>query len=130
MKAFNLTNKRSPNGKGDYTDIEAGLRYVCDMDRTEAMAKLKRTEPALRGLGVAGLYLFGSTARDEAAANSDVDVFVDAAAGAPFGFLPFMEAYDTVRQAIGENVSLGYSTREGLDPYIRAEAERQAIRIF
>ena len=71
------------------------------MRRDEVIAKLKEAEPALREFGVAGLYLFGSYARDEARPDSDVDVFVDPASDERFGFLQFMDAYETLRQSVG-----------------------------
>jgi predicted nucleotidyltransferase len=100
------------------------------MRRDEAIAKLKATEPALRAHGVTALYLFGSHARDQANPGSDIDVFVDPASGEQFGFLPFMHAYETIREAIGRDTEVGYSTREGLDHYIRADIEREAVRVF
>jgi hypothetical protein len=87
------------------------------MRRNEVIAKLKETEPALRRFGVEALYLFGSHARDEAKSGSDVDVFVDPAADRDFGFLPFMDAYETIQKAFGDTVEIGYSTRTGLSPY-------------
>ncbi|WP_137044411.1 nucleotidyltransferase family protein [Pseudolabrys sp. FHR47] len=98
------------------------------MKRADAIARLKATEPALRAVGVAGLYLFGSHARDEADAGSDVDVFVDPAADREFGFLNFMDAYETLQKAIGENID--YGTRSGLHPLLRPDIERDAIKIF
>jgi uncharacterized protein len=106
------------------------LSYIQDMRRDEVIAKLKEAEPALRGFGVAALYLFGSHARDEAQAGSDVDVFVDPASDRDFGFLPFMDAYETIQKAFGEHVEIGYSTRTGLSPYILGDVEREAVRIF
>jgi predicted nucleotidyltransferase len=100
------------------------------MRRDEVIARLKEAEPALRGLGVAALYLFGSHARDEAQSGSDVDVFVDPISYGDFGFLPFMDAYETIQKAFGEGVEIGYSTRTGLSPYILGEVEREAVRIF
>lgn len=47
------------------------------MHRAEAIARLKQHQTELRRLGVQHLYLFGSTARDEAGAGSDVDLFFD-----------------------------------------------------
>jgi hypothetical protein len=47
------------------------------MERGEAIAKLKQHEAELKRLGVEHLYLFGSTARDEAGEDSDVDLFFD-----------------------------------------------------
>ena len=100
------------------------------MRRDDIIARLKKTEPALRARGVGALYLFGSVARDEAQSSSDVDVFVDPDSDERFGFLAFMDAYETIQKAIGDNAEVGYSTRDGLSPYIRANVEREAIRIF
>jgi uncharacterized protein len=100
------------------------------MRQTEIIAKLKEAEPKLRAFGVAALYLFGSHARDEARADSDVDVFVDPVSDASFGFLKYMDAYETIRKSVGDEVEVGYSTRDGLSPYVRATVEREAIRIF
>ncbi len=100
------------------------------MRRADVIARLKHTEPALRSLGVARLYLFGSHARDEAALNSDVDVFVDPVSEEGFGFLPFMDAYQALQKAFDHQVDIGYSTRTGLSPYIRKDVEREALRIF
>jgi predicted nucleotidyltransferase len=98
------------------------------MKRDEAIAKLKEAEPVLRRFGVAALYLFSSHARDEARPESDVDVFVDPVADDKFGFIPFMDAYETLQKAVGENVD--YVTRTGLHPLLRHDIEREAIRIF
>ena len=100
------------------------------MRRSEVIAKLKEAEPTLRATGVAALYLFGSHARDEARNGSDVDVFVDPVSHDHFGFLQFMDAYDVIRKSIGEDVEVGYSTREGLWPGVRTHIETEAVRIF
>jgi uncharacterized protein len=44
------------------------------MRRSEVIARLKEAEPAIRALGGQALYLFGSHAREEAVANSGIDV--------------------------------------------------------
>jgi predicted nucleotidyltransferase len=111
-------------------EISYPLAYIRGMRRDEAIAKLKTTEPALRGFGVAALYLFGSHARDEAGSSSDVDVFVDPAPDRDFGFLPFMDAYQAIQKAFGDDVEVGYSTRTGLSPYILKDVEREAVRVF
>ena len=102
--------------------------YINAMRRDEVIARLKATEPALRGFGVAALYLFGSHARGDARPDSDVDVFVDPTPGKAFGFLPFMDAFETIQRAVGDNVD--YGTRKGLHPLLRPEIEREAVRIF
>ena len=106
------------------------LAYIGRMRRDEVITKLKETESALRSFGVAALYLFGSHARGEAKSDSDVDVFVDPAPDRDFGFLPFMDAYETIQKAFGDTVEIGYSTRTGLSPYILRDVEQEAVRIF
>lgn len=100
------------------------------MHHDDVIARLKETEPALRALGVAGLYLFGSHARDEASSNSDVDVFVDPVSEDKFGFLPFMDAFQALEKAFSNRAEIGYSTRAGLSPYVRKDVESEALRIF
>jgi predicted nucleotidyltransferase len=98
------------------------------MRRAELINRLKETEPTLRAFGVGGLYLFGSYARDEAQNTSDVDVFIEPMPGKPFGLIPFMDTYEALKGAVGEN--LDYGTRNGLHPLLRADIEREAVRIF
>jgi uncharacterized protein len=100
------------------------------MRSNDVVDRLKKAEPALRAMGVDALYLFGSHARGDAGDESDVDVFVDPKSDETFGFLEFMKAYDTIVDAVGPNIEIGYSTREGLSRYIRDDVEREARRIF
>jgi predicted nucleotidyltransferase len=102
--------------------------YIVLMRRDDVIARLKEAEPALRRFGVAGLYLFGSHARDEAGPNSDVDVFIDKDQARAFGFDEFMDAYLLLQESIGEHID--YGTREGLHPLLRPTIEREAIRVF
>jgi predicted nucleotidyltransferase len=106
------------------------LRYFSAMRSHDVVDRLKKAEPALRATGVGALYLFGSHARGDAASDSDVDVFVDPQADDTFGFLDFMRAYETIVDAVGPNVEIGYSTREGLSRYIRDSVEHEVRRIF
>jgi predicted nucleotidyltransferase len=98
------------------------------MRRDEVIARSKEAEPALRAFGVAGLYLFGSHARDEARPDSDVDVFIDKDRTRKFGFDEFMDAYQLLQERLGDNVD--YGTREALHPVLRPEIEREAVRVF
>ena len=98
------------------------------MRRDDVIAKLRETEPVLRGFGIAALYLFGSHARDEASSDSDVDV--DVAPGAAFGLRLYMGAFRVLEDAFERKAEIGYSTRDALSPYIRADVERDAVRIF
>ncbi len=61
------------------------------MNRDAAIATLKAHEAELKQLGVEHLYPFGSTARDEARYDSDVDLFFDYKK-AKLGLLELMDA--------------------------------------
>jgi len=98
------------------------------MRRAEVIAKLPAAEPAIRARGAAALYLFGSHARDQAGADSDIDVFIDKGRSRKFGFDEFMDIYFLLRDQLGANVD--YETREGLHPALRSEIEQEAIRVF
>jgi predicted nucleotidyltransferase len=100
------------------------------MQRDEVIAKLKDAEPALRQLGVAVLYLFGSYARDEAGPDSDVDVSIEVAPDTSFRLHPYMSAFRVLEDAFDHKAEIGYSTRDALSPYIWADVERDALRIF
>jgi predicted nucleotidyltransferase len=106
------------------------LAYIETMRRDDVIARLKETEPVLRGFGVAALYLFGSHARDEASPDSDVDVFIDVEPRAAFGLRPYMGAFRALEDAFEHKAEIGYSTRDALSPYIRADVERDAVQIF
>ena len=93
------------------------------MRRDEVIARLKEVEPEIRARGAQALYLFGSHARDEATADSDVDVFVDKDQSRPFGFDRFIDIYFQLCDRLDGKVD--YGTRDGLSPAIRAEIERK-----
>lgn len=98
------------------------------MRRQEAIARLKAAESELRGRGTHGLYLFGSVARDEAAADSDLDVFIDPDPERRFGFDEFMAVYELLQERLGPRID--YTTREGLHRGLRPEIEKTAVRVF
>ena len=89
---------------------------------------IEKAQPAICARGGQALYLFGSHARDEAGPDSDIDVFIDKDRSRQFGFDEFMDIYFLLRERLGEKVD--YGTREGLSPALRAEIEREAIRVF
>lgn len=79
---------------------------------------------------MAALYLFGSHARDEAGPDSDVDVFIDVQPSAAFGLRPYVGVFRVLEGAFDHKAEIGYTTRDALSPYIRADVERDALRIF
>jgi len=47
-----------------------------------------------------------------------------------FGLRPDMGAFRVLENAFEHKAEIGYSTRDGLSPYIRTDVERDAVRIF
>ena len=92
-----------------------------------AIARLRALETELRGKGLTSLYLFGSVARGEAGAGSDVDLFCDLDPHSKLGFAFFALA-DRLTEALGKPVDL--TTRDGLHPLIREDVTREAIQVF
>lgn len=99
------------------------------MDRQEVVQRLKQTEPMLKSLGVEGLYLFGSFARDQAKPDSDIDVFVKPVSESNFGFDAFMEAYELLQKTFPDK-EIGYGTYKSIGNLIRPSVDADAIRIF
>jgi predicted nucleotidyltransferase len=98
------------------------------MTRADVITCLKSVEPALRALGVEGVYLFGSIARDDGREDSDVDIFVDPVPGARFGFERYFDIKEMIETALARSVDLG--TRSMLHPTLRPIIEREAVRVL
>ncbi len=98
------------------------------MRRDEAIAKLKDTGDAIRALGATSLYLYGSTARDEAQPDSDVDVFVEYDPNAHFSLIDLAGIKLALEDRIGREVHI--TTRDSLHPMMRKRIEADSIRVF
>lgn len=97
------------------------------MGRSEAIARLSASTDRLRAAGIRALYLLGSVARDEATDASDIDLFVDPDYE-QFGFVEWLRTEALLSAELGCPVDL--TTRAGLHPLLRAEIERDAIRVL
>jgi predicted nucleotidyltransferase len=97
------------------------------MRRDEAITRLKEHEAELKRLGVEHLYLFGSTARDQARSDSDVDLFFDHPEGS-LGLFALMAVKDFTTDVLGCTADI--MTRRSLHPYLRADIEASALRVF
>lgn len=99
------------------------------MNRERVLAILKQLEPTLRGYGVDALYLYGSYARDDADADSDIDVLVDFAKGRDGNFSTYMASYRALEESFPD-LEIGYGTRENIVPRYRPHIEQSAVRVF
>ena len=67
------------------------------------MRRLKEHETELKQLGIEHLYLFGSTARSEARADSDVDLFFDHPKGS-LGLYELIDVKETATRILAPSV--------------------------
>jgi predicted nucleotidyltransferase len=97
------------------------------MRRDEAITRLKEHEAELKRLGVEHLYLFGSTARDQAREDSDVDLFFDYQRGT-LSLFGLMDVRDRASEILGREADV--TTRDGLHKTLRTRIEASALRVF
>jgi predicted nucleotidyltransferase len=97
------------------------------MDSTTAIARLKAHEAELKRLGVEHLFLFGSTRRDEAGPESDVDLFFDHPEGS-LGLYELMDVKDAATRILGRKADI--MTRRSLHRLLRAQIEASAQQVF
>ncbi|MDR7144366.1 nucleotidyltransferase domain-containing protein [Rhizobium sp. BE258] len=98
------------------------------MDRKDVLESLQEYSDAVRGMGAAGLYLFGSAARDELGSNSDLDIFIDYDSGSHFSLIDLVAIKQFLEDEL--NVEVDLTTRDSLHPMLKADIEQSAIRVF
>jgi predicted nucleotidyltransferase len=98
------------------------------MDKAEALRRLRAREDDLRQMGVAGLSMFGSVARGDETAGSDVDLAV------MLSGLEHLTAFDFV--AIQQKAEAILETKVDLvsEPArkvrLQAEIDRDRVHVF
>ena len=98
-----------------------------NMVRSEVTATLRAHADRLRAVGVGALYLFGSTARDEAGPASDIDLFFDPA-DVGLSLFDVMDLRDEIAGLLHSRVDV--MTRSSLHPYLRGRIEAEAVHVF
>lgn len=97
------------------------------MTRQEAIKRLRLHQAELKRAGVAHLYLFGSTARNDARADSDVDMFFDYEKG-KFGLFALLDVKEIAAKILEKPADI--MTRDSLHPVLRARIEASALQVF
>src|SRR6266478_3315879 len=97
------------------------------MERSKAIARLQQHKTEFGRLGVEHLYLFGSTVRGEARADSDVDLFFDHPEGS-LGLFELMDVKDAAARILGRKTDI--MTRRSLHPVLRERIEASALQVF
>jgi len=96
------------------------------MRRDQAIAALRLYLPALRRrFGVRRIALFGSTARDEAREDGDLDILVE------FDVGPTFDSYFDVKFFLEDRLSrkVDLVTPDALKPRMRPVVEREAVDV-
>ena len=97
------------------------------MRRQEVIDRIRLHEAELRRRGVESLELFGSTARDEAAEASDVDLLMRVRR--PFGLFQFAEVKEYLEKALMIS-KVDLLTPNGIAPSWRETIQKEAVRVF
>lgn len=95
------------------------------MKREDAIHGLKALMPQLQELGVTGLSLFGSVARDEAKDASDLDIIAEFKP--PYTMRQYMNALFLIEDSLGVKVDL--AEPDTLDPRMRDRILKEALRV-
>mgnify|MGYP001119291644 CR=1 FL=1 len=98
------------------------------MKRSEVIRILRENAEAVREMGATSLYLFGSSARDEASQQSDLDLFIDYDPQSRFSLIDLVGIKQLLEEAMAMDVDL--TTRNSLHPQLKDEIQRTAIRVF
>jgi predicted nucleotidyltransferase len=106
---------------------EGGLSFVA-MHQDDVIDRLRIHEPELRAAGIVRLSLFGSTARNEARADSDVDLLAAFDAARQLSLLDVIGIENRLADLLGQAVDL---IEEGtLRPRAQQRAGRETVRAF
>ena len=99
------------------------------MERSEIVDILRRHDLQLNDVGATHMYLYGSRARADGRADSDVDLFIDYD---PSVQIPSLFKLIALEQALSAElgVPVSIATRRSLHPLMREGIERDAICIF
>lgn len=100
--------------------MRADLQYVLDT--------LRAHEADLRRLGVAHAAVFGSVARGEAGAESDIDVLVDLDENRPMGIFEYARTKLYINELL--EGSSDVVNRRTLKPLLRANILHDAVHAF
>ncbi|MDR7922644.1 nucleotidyltransferase family protein [Thermosynechococcus sp. PP45] len=96
------------------------------LSRQLGINTLENRRESLKKFAVKTLQLFGSVAREEADAESDVDLLVEFER--PVGLFTFIELKEYLEKILSCSVDLG--TPQSLRSRLREEVLKEAIRAF
>jgi predicted nucleotidyltransferase len=98
------------------------------MSRDEVITKLRQHAPELQAEGILHLALFGSTARNEAGPDSDVDLMAVYDPDKKLSLLDISRFHLDLEDILGAKVDL--ANRSRMRPIIKESAEEDAVDAF
>lgn len=98
------------------------------MTREEAIARIKPHEAELRSAGIVSLALFGSVARGDQRADSDVDLMCEIDKNRAVSLLDFIGLQLQLEEILGTDVDL--TERQMLMPTISRHAAQDVVAVF
>ncbi len=98
------------------------------MDRTSVIMKLRAHEPELKAAGILHLRVFGSTAREQAQAMSDVDLLAEFDSPRTLTLVRLGSLQYRLTDLLGTEVDL--SSLDWMQEPIRSRVMREAILAF
>lgn len=98
------------------------------MDSQAIIRRLKGSKKSLQALGLQHMSLFGSTARGEAIAASDVDLAVTLDEGAKIDLFRFAAIAEQVSRLLGTRVDL--IVEPSRNPRMQAQIDRDRLRVY
>jgi predicted nucleotidyltransferase len=98
------------------------------MDKGYVIETLRRHEPELRAAGIVHLRLFGSVARGEGSAQSDVDLMADLDRSMRLNLFNLAHLENRLSDLLGVKADL--SLADSMKGRVRARATHEAIDAF
>jgi uncharacterized protein len=98
------------------------------MELEQALHTLRSAEPKLRAIGVRHAAIFGSTARGEQRADSDVDIAIELDGLVSRTIYDYVEAKEAVAALFDQPVDV--VDRAALKPHLRERVERELVHAF
>ena len=95
------------------------------MKRQQIITKLKNETDLLRRYSIQNIYLFGSTARNEAVETSDVDLIVEFLPDSRISLFQFSRLRQELSEILNSDVDL--VTPDALHKDLKAEILKEAI---
>ncbi len=98
------------------------------MDRQSVIDRLNSNKASLKALGLTQLSIFGSTARGQASAASDIDLAVTLDESAQIDLFRFAAISEQLTRLLGSRVDL--VVEPARNPRMQAQIDQDRLRVY